>query len=146
MSSSILTPMFDPAPKAILFDLIGTCTDWHSSIVPLLTSSPPIPFIPQPEISKLSSPEDQLSQFALSWREGFFAEIHARFEAGEELEDIDLTHRRFLDRLLEGRGIGLGEYGWDEKVRQRLVEGWHAQVGECNTKFSSVKRGNNVNL
>jgi hypothetical protein len=51
-----------------------------------------------------------------------------------------------LDRLLEGRGIGLGEYGWDEKVRQRLVEGWHAQVGECNTKFSSVKRGNNVNL
>lgn len=100
--------------KAIVFDLMGTCTDWHSALLPLITSlpslAPPLPYT--------------LGEFLLQWRLGFFAEIHARFERGEPNEDIDFTHRRVLDNL-----VGESE-GWDDEMRERLVRGWHNQVGE----------------
>ena len=110
----------DPPIKALLFDLMGTCLDWHSSIVPLLETSPPHPSLP---------PKD-LPQMALDWRAGFFAEIHKRF--GQQLppEDIDITHRRVLDRLLESRGVGNDAKGWGHDTRERLVQGWHKQRGD----------------
>ena len=100
--------------KAIIFDLMGTCTDWHSALLPSVLSlpplEPPLPFGP--------------SDLLLQWRLGFFAEIHSRFEQGLPQEDIDMTHRRVLDRI-----IGVRE-GWDADVRDMLVRGWHKQVGE----------------
>jgi hypothetical protein len=72
--------------------------------------------------------DSSLSDFLLSWRSGFFDEIHARFQAGEEQEDNDVTHRRVLDRLLEEREIGTDH--WGEQERDALVKGWHSQTGE----------------
>ena len=109
-------PISNP-PKAVIFDLAGTCTNWHSILLPLLETSPPV----------RSLPLDTLSDFASAWRAGFFTEIHARFAAGEPPEDIDVTHRRVLDRLLEEPGVGVD--AWNEGVRKRLVEGWHHQRG-----------------
>ncbi|KAH7379801.1 haloacid dehalogenase [Cadophora sp. MPI-SDFR-AT-0126] len=77
--------------KAVIFDLMGTCCDWHSSIVPALQSSPPTPLLPSSSLPNL----------ATDWRAVFFQEIHLRFEAGLPAEDIDATHRRVLNRLLE---------------------------------------------
>lgn len=104
--------------KVVFFDLMGTCCDWLSSLLPLLRSCPSHP--------SLSPPDTALRALAIAWREGFFAEIHARFASGVGAEDIDLTHRRVLDRLLEERGIGIGH--WDNDVRNELVDRWHRQT------------------
>lgn len=104
--------------KALLFDLMGTCCDWKSSIQPKLASIPVLS-------AQLSDAE--IAQLATDWRAGFFEEIHARFCAGAEPEDIDVTHRRVLDRLLAERGIGLEECG--DGDRSALVRSWHWQLG-----------------
>jgi len=64
---------------------------------------------------------------AIDWREGFFEEIHHRFQTGEPAEDIDVTHRRVLDRLLQERGVD--SQTWDDEVRDKLVQQWHNQIG-----------------
>ena len=103
--------------KALIFDLMGTCCDWLSSILPALEAAPPLPALPR----------DKLRQFALSWRAGFFKEISIRFQAGQPVEDIDITHRRVLNYLLTAKGITPSH--WDDSVRVRLVEAWHTQQG-----------------
>lgn len=115
---------FLPKPKAVLFDLMGTCCDWHSSILPALRAAPPIDALPT----------SSMSDFALEWRAGFFKEIHQRFlkEAGRE--DIDITHRRVLDRMLESRGVAVAD--WGEDVRRQLVQSWHNQTGELSRPSS----------
>lgn len=102
--------------KALVFDLMGTCCDWHSSIMNVLETLPSPPTLAN----------DQLSQIALDWRAGFFAEIHSRFEQGLPQEGIDETHRRVLDQLLLERGISHTE--WDDRTREKLVEVWHTQI------------------
>ncbi|BDD62355.1 hypothetical protein MPDQ_001871 [Monascus purpureus] len=108
--------------KALLFDLMGTCCDWKSSIQPKLASIPVLS-------ARLSDAE--IVQLATDWRAGFFEEIHARFCAGAEPEDIDVTHRRVLDRLLAERGIGLEECG--DGDRSALVRSWHWQLAWPDT-------------
>ncbi|KAJ7248615.1 HAD-like domain-containing protein [Mycena haematopus] len=96
---------------AVVFDLMGTCTDWKSSIVASLERQPPTTV--------------DLPTLAAAWRSGFFKEIHRRFERGEPQEDIDVTHR-VLDTLLDEAGISFTV--WDEDVRQDLVNSWHNQT------------------
>ncbi|KAF2246412.1 HAD-like protein [Trematosphaeria pertusa] len=103
--------------KAIFFDLVGTCCDWLSSLLPALQLCPPHP--------SLHPANTKLRELAIAWRQGFFEEIHARFNRGAPAEDIDVTHRRVLDRLLKERGIGLDF--WDAAVRDQLVHQWHLQ-------------------
>ncbi|KAF2638286.1 haloacid dehalogenase [Massarina eburnea CBS 473.64] len=109
--------MAAPTQRAIFFDLIGTCCDWLSSLLPLLQSCP--------SHASLEPADTKLRDLAIAWREGFFAEIHSRFERKEPAEDIDVTHRRVLDRLLEERGINLET--WDNSLREKLVHQWHIQ-------------------
>jgi hypothetical protein len=112
--------------------------DWYSSLLPALASSPDLHLLPSLE----------LSQLALGWRAGFFNEIHSRFQAGKDAEDIDVTHRRVLDRLLHEKGIDLKT--WNEEVRQKLVDQWHKQIGESITavglQFADFQCFNKVGL
>lgn len=62
--------------KAVFFDFMGTCLNWHASIVAALS-----PFVS----------EHARSQFALSWRQNFFDRLSARHGAGEMPEDVDTT-------------------------------------------------------
>ncbi|KAJ6511375.1 haloacid dehalogenase [Mycena vitilis] len=91
---------------------MGTCTDWKSSIVASLKQQPPTTV--------------DLASLAAAWRARFFNEIHRRFQCGEPAEDIDITHRRVLDALLDEAGISSSV--WDEGVRQTLVNSWHNQT------------------
>ncbi|KAF2111972.1 haloacid dehalogenase [Lophiotrema nucula] len=97
---------------------MGTCCDWLSSMLPLLHSCPSHP--------TLMPADTQLRDLAISWREGFFQEIHNRFAGKEPAEDIDITHRRVLDRLLDERGVTVD--AWDDAVRKKLVHQWHLQT------------------
>lgn len=113
-----MSPSTIPFPNAriLFFDLMGTLCNWHTSIISLLTTLPSPPTLPK----------NQLSDFALQWRAAFFQEIHSRFLAGEEQEDIDTTHRRTLDNLLEQNGVTMNS--WDENIRETLVKEWHHQI------------------
>ncbi|KAJ4358325.1 uncharacterized protein N0V89_002907 [Didymosphaeria variabile] len=104
--------------KVIFFDLMGTCCDWLTSLLPALQTCPPH--------SSLTPAEPKLRELAIAWREGFFQEIHARFDRGETNEDIDITHRRVLDRILKEKSID--QDVWNDSVRDKLVQQWHSQT------------------
>ena len=109
---------YDPnsGPKALIFDLMGTCCDWKSSILPALQAAPSVSALPP----------NSLLGLATDWREGFFKEAANRYEARQPVEDIDVTHRRVLNWLLLARGITPAQ--WDDTVRSRLIQAWHVQT------------------
>ncbi|KAL1740331.1 HAD-like domain-containing protein [Schizophyllum fasciatum] len=98
----------------VLFDLMGTCVDWKSSIVAALHACPRAPGLPPNDYEEL----------AADWRAGFFQRILAL--AGEQSPDIDEIHRDVLDALLADRGVSADD--WDADVRARLVAAWHHQL------------------
>ena len=95
--------------KAVFFDFMGTCLDWHSGVIKAL---------PQ------SIAEDQRSQLALTWRHDYFDANSARLAAGQPPENIDITLRKTLDALLEKHP----EYqeSFDEDTKHRCVVAWHS--------------------
>ncbi|OOF96638.1 hypothetical protein ASPCADRAFT_506273 [Aspergillus carbonarius ITEM 5010] len=115
-----------PGPKALIFDLMGTCTNWHPTIQTALSTSPSLTHLPT----------ETLAQLASSWRTGFFNEIHRRFHAGLGTESIDVTHRRVLDSLLDEVGFGAGV---KEEERERLVSAWHFQ-GAWDDTIEAITR------
>lgn len=122
-------------PKAIIFDLMGTCLDWHSSITPTVTDV----LQRAAEDEERSSPSRRdVSDLALDWRQGFFNEIHARFESAEPPEDIDITHDRVLRRLLgQPRWQNLGMIS--DQDLGICVAAWHNQKGKViRTLFSQT--------
>jgi len=112
-------------PKAILFDLMGTCLDWHSSILPVLLACS-YEHIKGASVPSAKFRKESMSEIALEWREEFFSEIHAAFlaKAGGPPEDIDVTHRRVLDKVLNSHG---DMSRWSEEQRRRSVAAWHLQ-------------------
>ncbi len=96
--------------KAVLFDFMGTCVDWHSSIIAVLPST---------------LPQDAKSDFALEWRQAYFDANAVRQDAGKPPEDIDITHRRVLDEVLEKHPDIKSLFA--DEVKDRLVKAWHAQ-------------------
>lgn len=96
--------------KAVLFDFMGTCLDWHSSILTILPSA----------LSKAAK-----SDFALEWRQTYFDANAARSRNGEPPEDIDATHRQtlldVLDRHPEIKPL------FTQDVQDKAVAAWHGQ-------------------
>lgn len=107
-------PISMPRIKAILFDFMGTCLDWHRSIVSALPAS-------------LS--DDQRSRFALEWRQTYFDYNAARLAAGQPPEDIDVSHRRALAALLAAapEWAALAPAFESAGVVDRCVAAWHDQ-------------------
>jgi 2-haloalkanoic acid dehalogenase type II len=96
--------------KAVLFDFMGTCLDWHSSILPILPSA--------------LSP-DAKSHFALEWRQTYFDVNAARSRNGEPPEDIDTTHRRTLLDVLDKHPDIMPLFTQD--IQEKAVAAWHGQ-------------------
>lgn len=99
-----------PKIKAVFFDFMGTCLDWHSSILQSLPS----------EISKTDA-----SNFALEWRRRYFIENSQRVKQNLEPEDIDITFGRTLDALLDD--YSNYEALFTSEVKKRLIAAWHTQ-------------------
>ncbi|CAI7570758.1 unnamed protein product [Penicillium bialowiezense] len=102
--------MAKPTIKAVFFDFMGTCLDWHSSVVQALPSA-----IPPPEASKL----------ALEWRQQYFLENSIRVSQRLNPEDIDITLARSLDVIL----ARFPEYSphFDDWTRLQVIQAWHSQ-------------------
>lgn len=96
--------------KAVWFDFMGTCLDWHSSIVKTL----PI---------EISGP--QKSTFALEWRQAYFDYNANRVAEGKPVEDFDETQRRVLDAFLDQRSHI--KHLFTQEIKDRLVRAWHQQ-------------------
>jgi len=96
--------------KAVLFDFMGTCLDWHSSILAVLPSA-------------LS--HDVKSDLALEWRQTYFDANIVRIRNGEPPEDIDTTHRRTLLAVLDKRPEIKPLFTQD--VQEKAVAAWHNQ-------------------
>ena len=96
--------------KAVLFDFMGTCLDWHSSIITTLQS------VLTPDAS---------SNFALEWRQAYFDANAARLHTGKSPEDIDATHRRILNEVLDNHPDIKTLF--TEEVKDKAINAWHAQ-------------------
>ncbi|KAF8591338.1 haloacid dehalogenase [Ramaria rubella] len=103
--------------QALVFDLMGTCTDWHTSILTTMRRYP----LPTPLV------DSDLPALASAWRAGFFETIFKSFNMGEESLDIDTVHANVLDKLLESSGVD--DDIWTADVRKDLVQAWHFQQG-----------------
>jgi len=103
---------------------MGTCLDWHVPIYNALN----IALTQTTEAQGTNHPStNETSGLALAWRQGFFDEIHARFQGHQPAEDIDDTHRRVLKQLItEQRWQRFGSMS-DESI-ERCVQAWYSQV------------------
>lgn len=97
--------------KAVFFDFMGTCLDWHSGIIEVLPQS----------ISK-----SKRSDLALEWRHDYFDANAARSAANESPENIDVTLRKTLESLLE-RYPQYKPY-FDESTKHKCVVAWHSMA------------------
>lgn len=102
--------------KAILFDFMGTCLDWHRSIT---TALPPT-----------IQPTPTRSAFAIAWRQAYFDYNAARLRAHQPPEDIDASHRNTLHTLLATpEWSSLQPAFADADAVERCITAWHSQPG-----------------
>ena len=97
--------------KAVLFDFMGTCLDWHSSV---LAAFPPT-----------ISP-DEASSLALQWRQQYFDLNDARVKANQPVESFDITLARALDLVLSSSFRTLSTH-FDRNSRHEAVRAFHRQ-------------------
>lgn len=96
--------------KAVFFDFMGTCLDWHTSVVEAFP----------PAIDNKTA-----SDLALEWRKQYFIANNQRYLQGLAPEDIDITLARVLDAVLDQFHDVKSHL--DQNAKKRLVEAWHSQ-------------------
>ena len=97
--------------KAVLFDFMGTCLDWHASV---LTAFPP------------SIQQAEASSLALKWRQQYFDLNRVRVENKQPVQSFDVTLARALDLVLGNDFSHLASH-FDSTSRQRAVRAFHTQ-------------------
>lgn len=98
--------------KAVFFDFMGTCLDWHGSIAQALPTT---------------FPRTLASSFALQWRRAYFLSNQARLSAGLAPEDIDATLAHTLSALVSRSFPDHAALLAAPAVRARLIRAWHTQ-------------------
>jgi len=100
------TPLPNPAPLVLAFDIFGTVVDWHGGIAA--------------EVQAIA-PEVDGAAFARAWRAGYRPAMARvmRGELGWTL--IDDLHRMILDGVL----LQFGLDHLDEAQRRQLNRAWH---------------------
>ncbi|KAL1865306.1 hypothetical protein Daus18300_007196 [Diaporthe australafricana] len=98
--------------KAVLFDFMGTCLDWHTPITASLPAS---------------LPEPTRSQLALSWRQAYFDHNAARLANNLPPEDIDTSHRASLATLLATSPPEIQTALAAPGAVDACIAAWHAQ-------------------
>ncbi|MFJ9366809.1 haloacid dehalogenase type II [Nocardia sp. NPDC101769] len=93
------------SPKALLFDVQGTATDFHSTIRRAAEA-----------VLGGDRPGEDWGGFVNEWRAAYFTETSRRPEQGPWVS-VASVYRKTLDPLLEARGISVGVAERDELTR-----------------------------
>jgi 2-haloalkanoic acid dehalogenase type II len=96
-------------PKAVLFDYMGTCLDWHTGVVAVFPSD---------------LDEDKKSEIALQWRQQYFLEVRNRLKNKLSIEDVDETFRKALDSTLERYPEEKSKF--TSSIKANSVRQWHS--------------------
>jgi 2-haloacid dehalogenase len=91
------------SPKALLFDVFGTCVDWRTSVAR--------------EAAALGLPGERIAD---AWRARYQPQLETVRRGEREWVVLDVLHREALDEVLETLGLELGEAERDE-----LTLAWH---------------------
>ena len=97
--------------KAVFFDFMGTCLDWHSSVINVFPSAI------QP---------DEASFLALRWRQQYFDFNSARVKVNQPVEPFDTTLAKALDHLLSHEFSHLALH-FDTEARHKAFRAFHDQ-------------------
>lgn len=97
--------------KAVFFDFMGTCLDWHSSAV---------------NASPAEIPREQASQLTLQWRQQYFLENTNRIQQNLGVEDIDKTLMRALDHVLDQGQVDKTYF--TNEAKAKMIREWHSQA------------------
>jgi len=89
-------------PKALLFDVFGTCVDWRSTVVR--------------EGAALGLPE----RFGDDWRGRYQPQLETVRSGAREWTTLDVLHREALDEVLAEHGVDL-----PAEQRDELNRVWH---------------------
>ena len=90
-------------PKALLFDVFGTCVDWRTSIARAAAA--------------LGLPGEPVAD---AWRARYQPQLETVRRGEREWVVLDVLHREALDDVLDTLGLELGEAERDE-----LTRAWH---------------------
>ncbi|KAM7208127.1 Haloacid dehalogenase, type II [Naviculisporaceae sp. PSN 640] len=119
MAMSTLQPSPPRNIKAVFFDFMGTCLNWHASVSASLPSA-------------LSS--DQASGLALEWRRQYFIWNQHRLAQNLPPEDIDVTLFRTLQKVvaeypslsdIQKSSFDFSETGTSNV--KTMIQAWHNQ-------------------
>ncbi|KAG9011857.1 hypothetical protein FRB90_006975 [Tulasnella sp. 427] len=128
-ASDASTPAELRSVKALAFDIIGTCTDWHSVVSACLQAHAPsnIPSTSSPSASDTASAVDTwASEFAHNWRSSFFNLLFDLNERQQMMSGADV-YRITLKQTMEKFQVGEAE--WSEEVINHLIKSWETASG-----------------
>jgi hypothetical protein len=115
-----LDPQQQPI-KALIFDLMGTCLDWHSAVSPVL-------------LKAFSIPEGEKPAFtAVKWRHECLDGYYDSSETGFPQEDVDYTRRRVLLDMVQSHRVEM-----DGVEVEACVKAWHEQIGMVFVFFFQI--------
>ncbi|KAG9126155.1 hypothetical protein FRC07_004674 [Ceratobasidium sp. 392] len=102
--------------RALVFDLFGTCLDWHTPLTSSLNSS----------YSNISS--DEWSSFGFAWRTAFLAQTAAEGKKGSFRPTAEL-YSDALDDVI--KSVGKAEEAaskWNREERQEVSKAWSQMI------------------
>ncbi|MGD9695220.1 MAG: haloacid dehalogenase type II [Thermoleophilia bacterium] len=100
----------DP-PRALLFDVFGTCVDWRTSVAREGDAM----------ARRLGLPPIDWFTFADAWRGRYQPQMETVRSGARPWLDLDVLHREALDGLLADFGLD----AVDERERAALTRAWH---------------------
>jgi 2-haloalkanoic acid dehalogenase type II len=100
-----------PRIKAIFFDFMGTCLDWHTGVLSTL---------PQ------SIPSSTRSDFALHWRQAYFDSNASRLAVGLPPEEIDITLLSTLKSTIQADRYKQYIDLFNDSMLKECVNIWHS--------------------
>jgi len=98
--------------SALVFDLIGTTTDWHTPVAAALKAHASI----HPALAASTIDWDALAH---EWRRDFFVYVAGLAKQGEE-KPISEVYQVTLDALMQRHGIT----DWDAAEQKDLIKSW----------------------
>jgi len=109
---------------ALVFDVIGTCTDWHTIVSETIRKHSQSTSSGSSSQTPPSVEGEWASMFAHHWRAAFFALIPDLAAKGQMISGEEV-YRRTLRQVMEKFSVT----GWNEEVQQELLGSWKLAKG-----------------